>query len=333
MGENSKIEWTDHTFNPWIGCTKVAEGCKHCYAEALAKRTASAQWGPEGTRVVTSDANWKQPLKWNREAEQAGVRAKVFCASMADVFEDWQGAVSHYKGDPLWIHQETSEWVELRDSFPKIGFRKLTLDDVRRRLFKLIDQTPNLDWLLLTKRPENIGRMWPKYELGRWDSAGRELPTQHNRKNVWLGTSIAHQWDVYRNLPFIMNCRALTPVLFLSMEPLLEAVTLTDLRFGDQQFNALSGDIITVFRDGSSTFKRRHHIDWVIVGGESGQQARPMSTEAVTKLQEECAAYRVPFFFKQWGGKDKKAAGRELDGKTYSEFPKLHMNQPWKGER
>jgi protein gp37 len=88
MGENSKIAWTDHTFNPWVGCEKVSAGCAHCYAEALMDtQYGKVEWGPNGTRIRTAAANWKKPLKWNREAAALGVRRKVFCASLADVFE------------------------------------------------------------------------------------------------------------------------------------------------------------------------------------------------------------------------------------------------------
>lgn len=88
MAENSNIEWTDHTFNPWIGCTKVSQGCKFCYAETLMdQRYGKAKWGPKGTRNRTSVSYWKQPLKWNREAAAEGMRKRVFCASLADVFE------------------------------------------------------------------------------------------------------------------------------------------------------------------------------------------------------------------------------------------------------
>lgn len=88
MGQDSKIEWTDHTFNPWTGCTKVSPACAHCYAEAWAKRTGIVQWGDSAPRRRTSEANWRQPLIWDREAAKAGVRRRVFCASLADVFED-----------------------------------------------------------------------------------------------------------------------------------------------------------------------------------------------------------------------------------------------------
>lgn len=126
--ENSKIEWTDHTFNPWWGCVKISEGCKFCYAEILDNRYhhENSHWGPGSTRKMQSESYWKQPLKWNEAAEKAGVQAKVFCASMADVFED---------------HKDVHE--------------------SRMRLFNMIDKTPWLIWQLLTKRPENIREFTP----------------------------------------------------------------------------------------------------------------------------------------------------------------------------
>lgn len=121
MSENSKIEWTDHTFNPFLGCTKVSPGCDHCYAENLMDtRLHKVVWGQHGKRVRTSAATWREPIRWNaRHAEffaAHGRRQRVFCASLADVFDN---AV-----DPAW----------------------------RGDLFRLIADTPNLDWLLLTKR-------------------------------------------------------------------------------------------------------------------------------------------------------------------------------------
>jgi len=124
--ENSGISWTTHTFNPWVGCTKVSAGCVHCYAETLNKRTGHANWGPGAERRVTSDVNWRKPIKWNRQADAAGERTKVFCASMADVFDEEAPAYA------------------------------------RERLWTLIRMTPFLDWQLLTKRPTNIRRFLPK---------------------------------------------------------------------------------------------------------------------------------------------------------------------------
>ncbi len=124
----SKIEWTDHTFNHVWGCTKVSAGCKNCYAEVLDNRWKGGHWGPGSTRKAMSEAYWKQPLKWNAAAKKAGVPAKVFCASMADVFE----------GHP--------------DTLPHL-----------QRLFALIESTPFLIWQLLTKRPENIMQLVPDH--------------------------------------------------------------------------------------------------------------------------------------------------------------------------
>ena len=126
MSDNSKIEWTDHTFNPWWGCARVSPACRFCYADTLASRWGHEIWRRKGPRRMLSEQNWRHPLKWNRDAERAGVPAKVFCASMADVFED---------------HPQVAE--------------------PRKRLWGLIEATPWLRWQLLTKRPENVAGMVP----------------------------------------------------------------------------------------------------------------------------------------------------------------------------
>lgn len=341
MGENSKIEWTDHTWNPWIGCTKVAAGCQHCYAEELMDhRYGKVKWGPNGTRVITSPSNWAKPLKWNRDAERAGVRARVFCASLADVFESWGKQITTHDGRIVGVcsrcHKfntimHRSEWdagepewfCRLADGGcgEQQHLRAATMKDVRRELFALIDATPNLDWLLLTKRPENIQRMW-------------ELPALHPgaigsyRKNVWIGTSVAVQADADANIPELLKCRDLSPVLFLSMEPLLGPVNIT--RLGD---------------DGRFASPGVDGLDWVIVGGESGHEARPMNPQWARDIRDQCQAAGVPFHFKQNGefvscseveghgehftfpdGRTvrrtgKKLAGRTLDGRIWDEFP------------
>ena len=123
MSANSKIEWTDHTFNPWVGCTKISPGCDHCYAESWAKRSGMVRWGPDAPRRLTSEANWNQVAKWDRAARLANTRVKVFCASLADVFDN----------------EAKTEW--------------------RMRLASLIYDTTNIDWLLLTKRIGNVAPM------------------------------------------------------------------------------------------------------------------------------------------------------------------------------
>lgn len=135
MGETTAIKWTDHTFNPWWGCTRVSPGCNHCYAETFAKRTGNAVWGKDAPRRFFGDKHWAEPLKWDRAAAKAGRPALVFCASMADVFED-----------------------------------RPDLHDERARLFDLIDRTPHLIWQLLTKRPDNVLRLVPFRWHSHWPS-------------------------------------------------------------------------------------------------------------------------------------------------------------------
>ncbi|USX25370.1 phage Gp37/Gp68 family protein [Oxalobacteraceae bacterium OTU3CINTB1] len=127
MGKDAAIEWTHHTFNPWWGCIRVSAACDHCYAETWAKRLGADVWGPKSERRFFSDAHWKEPLKWDAEAAAEGVRKRVFCASMADVFENRPDLVPH-----------------------------------RLRLLELISKTPHLDWLLLTKRIHLVRKQLPK---------------------------------------------------------------------------------------------------------------------------------------------------------------------------
>ena len=170
MGANSNIEWTDHTFNPWIGCQKVSPGCDHCYAEAMMDhRLGRVQWGPHGERKRTSAANWQKPRQWAKAAN--GKRPKVFCASLADVFDN--------RVPGFW----------------------------RRDLFDLIWKTPELDWLLLTKRPENIASML------------RETWQVNLPPNAWLGTTCEDQERFNRRWPHLKAIPA--KVRFISYEPAL----------------------------------------------------------------------------------------------------------------
>jgi protein gp37 len=341
MSENSSIEWTDHTFNPWEGCQKVGPGCDHCYAETRNVRFGggtAVNWGPGAPRRRTSSANWRKPLAWNRTAgvfyAQHRRKQRVFCASLADVFDN---AV-----DPQW----------------------------RADLFNLIEQTPNLDWLLLTKRIGNVERMVPEatdlIEYGEgWQSMwGQGVWPE----NVWLGATIVNQEEADRDIPKLLAVPARRR--FLSMEPLLGPVDLTAIRgqhwAATQHMNALTGEANPSL-DGIAPKAR---VDWVIVGGESGPQARPMHPDWARDLRDQCAAAGVPFLLKQWGewapgenapgpqarteqvawftfGKTwdfgsvtpkggesmhiddspdvwrfgKKAAGRHLDGVTHNAFP------------
>ena len=365
MGANSKIQWCDHTFNPWMGCTKVSEGCAHCYAEALMDhRYGKVQWGPQGARVRTSAQMWRQPLKWNRSGEwvecevchwrgpydaealcpgcahpliRVGLdtRQRVFCGSLMDV-GDHHPSVKN-------------EWVE--------------------DLVRLIAQTPNLDWLFLTKRIEETLARYSMFWGNTWP------------KNVWLGVTVENQKRANERIPLLQKSPA--AVKFLSVEPMGSFVSLSEAVEPDEEawdeVNAMDDDQPEEFveeceaecdwvnygsdlvvnpahrewawrRRSVAGFKtlKRGGIDWVICGGESGHEARPMDPNWARQLRDECQQAEIPFFFKQWGefapvshfaetstfkhqpmkvGLEmmvrvgKGAAGRLLDGQEWNEVP------------
>jgi protein gp37 len=232
MGENTKIEWADHTFNPWIGCTRVSPACDHCYAEKLATARLGVGWGPHAERRRTAESTWRQPLAWNRKSQREGKRARVFCASLADVFDN----------------QVPEEW--------------------REDLWRLVDATPHLDWLLLTKRPQLIMNRLP-------------IGWKGGRPNVWLGTTVENQAEADRRIPHLLAVPAAKR--FLSCEPLLGPVDLVKaLQFPGRDYG-------------------EDPLDWVIAGGESGPGARPSHPDWFRSLRDQCAGAGVKFFFKQWG--------------------------------
>ncbi len=176
--EYSKIEWTDHTFNPWIGCTQISPACQYCYAMVMmAMRYKKVEWGRGKPRLRTTEDYWRKPISWDRKAKKAGVRWRVFCCSLADVFD---------------------------------GESREILDEWRKDLWALIEKTPNLDWLLLTKRPENVMEMVP------W---GRAFPG-----NVWIGTTVEDSKYAEIRLPILSEIPA--AVRFVSAEPLLSDFSL-----------------------------------------------------------------------------------------------------------
>lgn len=329
MAENTEISWCDATFNPWWGCLKVSPGCQHCYAETWANRYGHNIWGPAKTtgRRLFGDEHWKGPRKWNTKAEKEGRRLRVFCSSMADVFEDHPA-----------------------------------VEGERRRLFELILDTPHLDWLLLTKRPENIEPMLRAMQVLKRDNVWDHL-WPHRFPNVWLGTSIESQEQADKRIPELLRIPA--AVRFLSCEPLIGPVNITDQPWWDWRYTY----------DFYPPGMMRRPIDWVICGGESGPKARPMNPEWARALRDQCQVAGVAYHFKQWGewepyeedaqppfwqdtkgnlydghGLDildpetggmgrgwhedslegaaayrrvgKKAAGRLLDGRTWDEFPR-----------
>lgn len=259
MAENSGIEWTHHTFNPWIGCTKVSPACDHCYAEEWNKRYEGGKnWGPHADRRRTK--TWGNPVKWNAEAQRLGIRYRVFCASLADVFDN----------------------------------HKSILPEWREELWSLIKRTPHLDWLLLTKRPQNI----KKYLPSDW---GKGYP------NVWLGVTVEDQKEAERRLPYLRSIPA--AVRFLSCEPLLGPLELRRVAIPEYVGS------MNMLMDG---------VGWVIAGGESGLNFRHADPDWFRALRDQCVEWNVPFLFKQWEGRSQreiKALGRELDGQVHDGYP------------
>lgn len=247
MGKESGISWTDNTFNPWWGCTKVSPGCEHCYAETMASRYKFEVWGPYRERRRTWDfksKHWQEPLHWNKKCAESGTRERVFCGSMMD-------------------------WCDKDAPYGHVG-----------QLFTLIQKTPNLDWLLLTKRTERIAKTLPG------DFSAKDYP------NVWLGTTIESNDFVHRaQILAGIDAR----VHFLSMEPLLGPCPDLDLT----------------------------GIQWVIVGGESGNPHRKMDKAWAEGIMDKCitAKHKPAFFFKQDSG-PYSGLRSDLLGMVIQRFPR-----------
>ncbi|QRK08093.1 DUF5131 family protein [Archangium violaceum] len=290
MAENSSIEWTHHTFNPWRGCSKVHAGCTHCYAEknqgvAMQGITWGEVW-QGGQRVVKAESGWREPLKWARDAARAGERRRVFCASLADVLE---------------VPQYPPSGQQNLERMAAVGRAQRTLDAARARLWDVIRQTTSvcgecggresthvsrgfcartrpgetrrlggLDWLLLTKRPEN------------W-----RLVPEDVRPLVWLGTSTSDQKTADEWVPRLLKAEGFR-LRFLSVEPLVGPVDL-----------GLLGTAPAAWGYGYRPISDL--LNWVIVGGESGPKARPCNVEWVRDIVRQCREAGVPCFVKQLG--------------------------------
>lgn len=278
MGEKTGIEWTDHTFNPWIGCTRVSDARDNCYAATMSHRRKWARFEPRAPRRRTTADYWRQPHKWNRRAAESGSREKVFGPSLADPFD-----------------AEVSEaW---RDDYVRV-----------------IEETPSLDYILLTKRPQVARKYFDR----------RAVPD-----NLWLGITAENQKMLALRGPAILSIPARIHVL--SAEPLLGPI---DISQADNM-------------RAKAAAPGRRGFAWVIAGGESGPRARPSHADWFRSLRDQCIASDVPFHFKQWGewrghsldedtpkgGRHiwndghvsirigKKAAGANLDGRAWRQFP------------
>ena len=256
MGEVSGIAWTDATFNPWWGCERVSPGCDNCYAEAWAKRTGHVAggarlpvWGSSEARKEMSASYWRGPFKWNADAEKAGKRRRVFCASMADVFE-------------LVPESNVQATAVMREA--------------RARLWYAISATPWLDWLLLTKRPQNVKRLAPL----EWLEDG--FPA-----NVWLGTTAEDAVRAEQRIPHLLALPA--AVHFVSYEPALGPVSFAPWLPSTGLRSRTTSD-----------WKAANALDWIIVGGESGPKARPFALEWAERVVDETRG-RAACFVKQLG--------------------------------
>ena len=263
MSDKSAIEWTDATWNPVTGCTKVSPGCDHCYAETFAERFRGVPGHhfERGFDVTLRPERLDQPLRWRRPR-------RIFVNSMSDLFHD-----------------------DVPDSFIATVF------DVMR-------SAPQHTFQVLTKRHgrmRSLLRKWtPITGTPPWVFTGPwPLP------NVWLGVSVEDQHWADIRIPALLQTPA--AIRWISAEPLLGPVT----------FRWASWEPVRD-RDHLDGLRR---LDWVVVGGESGRGARPMDPEWARSLRDQCQQAGVPFLFKQWGGTNKKATGRELDGRTWDEYP------------
>lgn len=317
MADNSKIQWVDHTASPWHGCAhgtyidadgneQQHPGCLKCYAETGAKRNPGVLgvWGPNGTRVKSASfhANCR---RWNKEAEKAGKPATVF-PSICDPFEDWQEPILNAKGERFW-HMYPPSGAIVTDTGGHADKRPATMDDLRAELFATIDACHWLDFILLTKRPENVRRMWRSVNVQSQSQADdRNERGELYRRNVWLLTSVSDQATADAMIPHMLGCRDLVPVLGVSAEPLIGPVDL--MRFlgvwikPPCQRHSPKFQLECPACNGKNA-TRVNWIDWVIVGGESGHGARPYDVAWARSIIRQCKEAGVPVFHKQVGSK------------------------------
>lgn len=247
MAEISKIEWTDSTWNPVTGCTKISPGCKYCYAEVIAERYRGVANHPyeQGFDMRLWPQRLELPLRWKKPR-------RIFVNSMSDLFHPY-----------------------VPDEF---------IDGV----FETMREASQHQFQVLTKRPERMSEYMKSYD----EKMG---PIAERHPNIWLGTSI--ETEKYMERARVVS-KLSSSVRFLSCEPLLGPLDLSSVLGGEHR-----------------------GINWVIVGGESGPRSRPMKEEWVTEIRDQCERAEVPFFFKQWGGTNKKKAGRTLENRTWDEYP------------
>lgn len=266
--KDTAIEYTHHSFSPWWGCQEVSEGCANCFARDIAHRFQKVKWGED--RVKTSESTWKQPLKWNKRCEELGIRERVLCGTMCDVFDE--------KVPQAWFND----------------------------LIELALECCNLDFLLLTKRPQNIRKRFEAF-------CEPALIPEAYMAEFWLGVSVENQKAADKRIPILLQIPA--KVRFLSCEPLLGELDLSKYFMP----SALKGCFA------ASGVDLKEEIHWVVAGGETGVNARPMKYEWAQKVKYQTVTANVPFYFKSWGKypHDKDNMGDYIDGNQWKELPRL----------
>ena len=308
----SKIEWTEQTWNPIIGCSKISDGCKNCYAEKMAVRLACIETTQHYKHVVSN--NWNGTTYFNIPALEKPLKRKkpttYFVCSMGDLF---------HESVPF-------EWVD--------------------KVLKIIEKCPKHRFIILTKRAERM------YDYWKWvyDDAGLQfhdtVPSKDN--NIIWGVTAENQEQANKRIPWLLKIPC--GVRMVSCEPLLSNIIFSE-EDSHEHYDYLTG---RKFFNENQTYTQNNKIDWIIVGGESGSNARPMNPEWVKNIQVQCEISNTPFFFKQWGEHikpeqmsenlyseidasvnlasahyddfykvGKKKAGSLLDGKEYKQFPKI----------
>lgn len=253
MGENTGISWADNTFNPWWGCAKQSPACRFCYADRDSKRWGMQIWGVNAERRMMSNDTWRKPLKWNREAAASGKQVRVFCASMADVFDEHPACV-----------------------------------EPRRRLWNLIEDTPALTWMLLTKRPQHAAAMVPDaWERNGWPG------------HVWCGVSAETQRFADERIPILLGLNL--TVRFVSAAPQLGPLNVRRYlgrrpAWGSAYPEPTSPKGILV-----QNLLPNSGVAWVITEGESGPKARPSHPAWFRSVRDQCIDAGVAYHHKQWG--------------------------------
>lgn len=310
MAHKTTIAWTDSTFNGWIGCTAISRGCDNCYAAAMMDtRLHRAKWGPGEPRVRTSEANWEQMRRWERNhakfEQEHGRPRRVFCFSQADVFDN-EAPIGWFV-----------DFMELCRTTPHLIKQLLTkrIGNVVRRLQEALENVAE-QLVVITQPGGDQSLQIDLPALRDWLTGwlAGQAPS-----HIWIGATVVDQVEADRDIPKLL--RVPSALRFLSLEPLLASV---DVSRWLRPRSCARSDA----QEGVQALDWSQHarvVDWVIVGGESGRKARPMDPLAVARLRRQCEEASTPMFFKQWGGRTAVVGGCLLDGAELKQWPLMFI--------